>query len=330
MNKWLPKIIELFREEKDINLSMTIQAKGYLVDLWVEHGNVKRVAGCAPQELSHLILDPDACITMRRSVKDDAIEEVNLPISTLISQSDEMAFESDKRRTVQVPAEIIERIRNNYGGPNSNDGLQSSPSQSIPDLSIAQGNGKTGVNDVVSSTQDINSEPVKKVARAALRKMTLELKGEMSDFWLGRGLDCNIPVDDEKASRRHCKVFSMGHIYFLEDNHSTNGTYVNGSKVQNVGLQKADLIQIGETILEVVIPDSKEQGVAQPQNVQRGTVPAGIAKPPMKVPAAPGIPAPAKRSTNNISLPKLQAPIPAIKQVTMPAKPITPAQIKIR
>ena len=89
--------------------------------------------------------------------------------------------------------------------------------------------------------------------RAGRRKMALELKGEMSDFWIGRASECELSLDDDKSSRKHCKVFSLGRIYFLEDNHSTNGTYVNGSKVQTVGLQEGDLLQVGETVLEIRI-----------------------------------------------------------------------------
>jgi hypothetical protein len=90
----------------------------------------------------------------------------------------------------------------------------------------------------------------------------LEL-GERFDLFggvaIGRGGDADIRIEDRFASTIHCRVFSRGNAYLLEDMNSTNGTYVNGAQVKGeIELRDLDEISIGDTgfRFELEIPES--------------------------------------------------------------------------
>ncbi len=67
---------------------------------------------------------------------------------------------------------------------------------------------------------------------------------------IGRLPDCTIPVNDPNVSRRHCEVRQAGNAYVLVDLGSTNGTKVNGIRIQGEHvLQEADIVSVGSTHL---------------------------------------------------------------------------------
>jgi len=90
----------------------------------------------------------------------------------------------------------------------------------------------------------------------------LEL-GERFDLFggiaIGRGSDADVRIEDRFASQIHCRVFSRGNAYLLEDMNSTNGTYVNGAQVTGeIELRDLDEISIGDTAFrfELEIPET--------------------------------------------------------------------------
>lgn len=72
-------------------------------------------------------------------------------------------------------------------------------------------------------------------------------------FWqIGRGRDNAVPLFDHCASRHHALIRLLGqNSYYLFDQGSRNGTYVNGKRIQlPTLLAHGDIINIGETTLE--------------------------------------------------------------------------------
>ncbi|WCC80111.1 FHA domain-containing protein [Cutibacterium equinum] len=70
---------------------------------------------------------------------------------------------------------------------------------------------------------------------------------------VGRGNDCTLPIDDDYASTRHAE-FSPGidGAWFVEDLASTNGTHVNGERIENpTRLSVGDEVRIGRTVMTV-------------------------------------------------------------------------------
>lgn len=66
---------------------------------------------------------------------------------------------------------------------------------------------------------------------------------------IGRGIDCDVTLDDVMSSRRHCEVRKLQNGYSLVDLSSKNGTFVNGLPVSAWNLSDGDVIAIGNTVL---------------------------------------------------------------------------------
>ena len=72
-----------------------------------------------------------------------------------------------------------------------------------------------------------------------------------SETIIGRDAGCQICLDDEFISQLHARVVDNQGRYILEDLGSTNGTYVNGRKINYpVDLRHGDRIKIGGTLME--------------------------------------------------------------------------------
>ena len=61
-----------------------------------------------------------------------------------------------------------------------------------------------------------------------------------------------LSVEDGRVSKQHCVIVHKGDMLYLRDLDSRNGTYLNGTRVdQPIVIQKADIIGVGETELEI-------------------------------------------------------------------------------
>ena len=67
---------------------------------------------------------------------------------------------------------------------------------------------------------------------------------------LGRSKECDVQVPDANVSRRHAELREEGGSWWLVDLDSTNGTELNGKRVQRAKLTDGDRIRLGE--LELV------------------------------------------------------------------------------
>ena len=62
---------------------------------------------------------------------------------------------------------------------------------------------------------------------------------------IGRSRSCNLRLPSADASRRHAEILAGRDGFVLRDLRSTNGTFVNGERVQERTLKPGDRIQIG-------------------------------------------------------------------------------------
>lgn len=70
---------------------------------------------------------------------------------------------------------------------------------------------------------------------------------------IGRKNDNSIVLSDQHVSSNHARFVIKNNILFIEDLNSTNGTYVNGKKVEGkVKLFGKDEIKIGSTSFRVL------------------------------------------------------------------------------
>ncbi|MCO5165021.1 MAG: protein kinase [Planctomycetes bacterium] len=70
---------------------------------------------------------------------------------------------------------------------------------------------------------------------------------------IGRSLTVDLPVDDLRVSRRHCRIEHGEKGVTALDLRSANGTYVNGQRVTKALLRPGDQLQVGNSSLRVSV-----------------------------------------------------------------------------
>jgi HD-GYP domain-containing protein (c-di-GMP phosphodiesterase class II) len=81
---------------------------------------------------------------------------------------------------------------------------------------------------------------------------------------LGRLKGCDVVIDDESASRRHCTITARDQACVVADLQSANGTYVNELRIASAELHQGDRIRIGSTVIELVHGHPRPSGVRTP------------------------------------------------------------------
>lgn len=103
--------------------------------------------------------------------------------------------------------------------------------------------------DMEAAAQDVPEEPRPRIVviNGENAGAAYPVKGTTS---FGRAETSTIPVKDAKASRQHSQIQKHGNEYVLVDLNSSNGTYVNGEKVEEHVLSNGDEIMIGDMIYQ--------------------------------------------------------------------------------
>jgi len=92
------------------------------------------------------------------------------------------------------------------------------------------------------------------VERGPRAGMTFVLAADVTT--VGRHPDSDIFLDDITVSRHHCRFVVNADTVTVEDSGSTNGTYVNGSRVDRAELQAGDEVIVGKYHLLVAAGDA--------------------------------------------------------------------------
>lgn len=66
---------------------------------------------------------------------------------------------------------------------------------------------------------------------------------------IGRKMDNDVVIDNLAVSGHHARVVEEKGTYFIEDTGSTNGTFLNETKIQKQRLQPGDQIRVGKHML---------------------------------------------------------------------------------
>ena len=74
-----------------------------------------------------------------------------------------------------------------------------------------------------------------------------------SDLTIGRKEDNSIVLSEQHISGNHAKIAVRNNTLFIEDLNSTNGTYVNGTKISSkTKLANKDEIKIGNVVFKIL------------------------------------------------------------------------------
>ncbi len=66
---------------------------------------------------------------------------------------------------------------------------------------------------------------------------------------IGRGKECDITIKDMTVSTLHATITNEGGEFFIQDNESTNGVFVNDLKIKKKIIKPGDIIRMGKAIL---------------------------------------------------------------------------------
>jgi DNA segregation ATPase FtsK/SpoIIIE, S-DNA-T family len=90
---------------------------------------------------------------------------------------------------------------------------------------------------------------------------TLEIRDEeelLEKHVLGDGVfsvgreACDINIQDLKASKQHCNFYVQGEDISVIDSNSTNGTFVNGIRIEKKDLRHNDVVIVGTTRIRIL------------------------------------------------------------------------------
>ncbi|HLD98673.1 MAG TPA: FHA domain-containing protein [Bdellovibrionota bacterium] len=91
-----------------------------------------------------------------------------------------------------------------------------------------------------------------------------EFELTQDEITIGRGKNCEIVLNDKKASRKNTLIRKSGMNFVIKDLDSANGTFVNGTKITEQELTGDDKIRIGE--IEFLFQASSVDFKAQEKN----------------------------------------------------------------
>jgi len=90
------------------------------------------------------------------------------------------------------------------------------------------------------------------------RNMGRRLDLSESKVTVGRSPNADIVVDDRRVSKIHCTLQYRGDAIHIEDNDSTNGTFLNGERITKESITSSALLQIGGTVMKLEFKNKAE------------------------------------------------------------------------
>jgi len=115
---------------------------------------------------------------------------------------------------------------------------------------------------IVSADRGLEQEEVAMNVKLVMFKQDgqrrdFELKREVAVF--GRNVDCDFQIPLEVVSRRHAQLSIKEGKLMVRDLGSSNGTFVNNSRVQEAELAAGDTLVIGPVVFTIVLDGQPEE-----------------------------------------------------------------------
>lgn len=90
---------------------------------------------------------------------------------------------------------------------------------------------------------------------------------------LGRRPECNIVLNEVTVSGRHAQIKGCGDHVLVTDLGSTNGTWLNGKKIEHARVNPGDELRLGHQVLQLMLAQNrpeKEKSSARTLSLQTG------------------------------------------------------------
>lgn len=87
-----------------------------------------------------------------------------------------------------------------------------------------------------------------------------------SKMVIGRDETCDVILTDDGASKVHCTIELIKNKFWVIDQSSKNGTYINHTPIKRANLYMEDIVQIGESYLRFA---SKKMSIALCQRLRK-------------------------------------------------------------
>ncbi len=115
------------------------------------------------------------------------------------------------------------------------------------------------VQEVLASLGSNQADPpALRIMNGADEGRRFELSDEASEITIGRSPECDITLNDQNTSRRHCLVKRNWHGFTAQDLASKNGVLVNGQHIEAPRMLKdGDELQVGGVKLIFIDPPSR-------------------------------------------------------------------------
>jgi len=130
---------------------------------------------------------------------------------------------------------------------------------------LPEGSSRPAVDDDITLTAELSQTDLQpRVPRNAFLLMIHgDALGQRTEIGhepitIGRQPPCTIQLPDSAVSRVHCRVVRGEYGVLLQDEGSTNRTYVNDRPVQAHTLQDGDVIRVGRTYFKFLTGDNLE------------------------------------------------------------------------
>lgn len=132
----------------------------------------------------------------------------------------------------------------------------------------------------------------------------------------------NIPIQDGSVSGNHASIRCEGGVWYLIDNNSSNGTFVNGKQIRSQALASGDSVTFGNVTLQFI-----DDAAPAPAPVQAPAAAPAPAAEPANNGLKPGVKLPPKDTLKpGLKLPSQQGLKPGVKLPGKPAPAAAPKQ----
>jgi len=103
-----------------------------------------------------------------------------------------------------------------------------------------------GDEDVAPTLEELGAEGPALVVRSGGGRAGEHFTPQGDRTTIGRSPECDIFLDDVTVSRKHAVLVQKDGAFYIEDQGSLNGTYVNRRRTESGRLENGDELQIGK------------------------------------------------------------------------------------